>query len=325
MAYLALCYHYLRPVKSQDPFPRILGTSMEEFHRHVDCLASRYAMISPREAWENSYQDLPASDDLGVLLTFDDGLAEHYDVAHALAARGIHAWFFIPTCIIQDQLPANPTIIHFAIAKYGIQRFLDLYHAAIAAQGSAAETSAIRFHPGRDDPWETIRRIKTQVNYEWQPVQARAVLLDIFQRSLLRDDPDVLSKMHLSAHQIGEMIRLGHSIGVHSHSHVSIAATTLDQDQFSREVVAPQRYLEHQFGIAVKALSYPFGDRQDCLSWEALLQRTHLFDLAFTVEPIVNTHETSPFELGRYMPMGHETAEILLTNVQRMSQPSIAS
>lgn len=318
--YVALCYHYIRPPKAQDPFPRLLGTRRGEFHRHLALLQERYEVLSPAEAWRVSYDAGFSLRDgrVGLLLTFDDGLADHYRAACDLAERGIRALFFIPTCVLEDRLPANPTIIHYGIAAYGIEGFLQHARAALEEQGLPVDAYSARFQRGVDDPWVTIDAIKTLFTYRLPRRDARAMLLNIYRRSLLAEDPEALATMHLTPAQVREMLLMGHGIGTHSHSHVSIGATAIDESEFLTEVVAPKERLEQTFQISVNALSYPFGDPRDCLQWEELLRRTRAYDLAFTVQEAMNTKRTSPLELGRYQTRGADTAEAVDAALRRM-------
>ena len=85
-SYVALCYHYLRPEKRLDPFPRILGNRIDEFRKQIKMLETNYEIISPDEAKQFFYSDfLLAEGKIGALITFDDGLADHYVAAHLLA------------------------------------------------------------------------------------------------------------------------------------------------------------------------------------------------------------------------------------------------
>ena len=317
--YVGLCYHYIRPPKDQDPFPRLLGTRREAFLQQLAMLKRHYEVLSPGDAQRFSYADFQLGPDrAGVLLTFDDALSDHYEAARLLAEQGIKALFFLPTCVLQDRLPANPTVIHYGIAAFGLEAFLGFYRAALEEHRLPLDQHDVRFERG-SDPWQAIAGLKTMVRYRLKPGQARAVLLHIYQQALVREYPDALARMHLSPEQVREILRMGHAIGVHSHSHVSVAGSALDEEQFTAEVVAPRRYLEETFGVPVNALSYPFGGKADCLTWESLIRRTRDYELAFTVEQILNTKETSPFELGRYMPVSTDTEAALHAVIERIA------
>ena len=319
--YLALCYHYLRPPRARDPFPRILGLPMGQLSDHIDLFKQHYQVLSPEEARDGSYGERVLEPDrYGVLLTFDDGLAEHAEAAKALSAHGIRALFFIPTCVLRDGVPANPMIVHYGIAAYGLEGFLQRYRDGLKEVGLSADDYAISFRRGQDDPWATIAALKRTLTYRLPRHQTRRVLLDVYRRSLLHDFPDILAHMHLDRAQVQAILRLGHAVGVHSHSHVSIAGVDVDDAAFSEEVLEPKRYLERTFDMAVNALSYPFGDPQDCLTWETLIRRTQEFELAFTTQEIVNTNVTSPLELGRFAPAQSDTAQTIHAKITRLIQ-----
>lgn len=302
--YLSLCYHYIRPEKKDDLFPDILGLRGDGFRRHIQMLQKNYRLISLDEALQHSRQKSPATNGkLGMLMTFDDGLSDHFGAAEILADHGISGVFFVCTCALIDRLPNNPAFIHYAVARYRLSGFLAAYRNALEEFQLNKPEYAIPYVKGQGDPWVTINAIKKMFKYQLSYHDGRKVLMHIYKNTLLKDYPNANELIHLTHNQIKKMVAMGHRIGVHSHSHISVAATQLSPEEFKAEVVAPKHYLEKTFQTPVIAFSYPFGQKQDCLSTQALIAKTHEYQLAFTVETIVNTQNTSPFELGRYMPM----------------------
>lgn len=299
-AYVSLCYHYIRPVKKYDHFPRILGNNIDEFHRHIKKLLEIYNPISLQDAYNFSYSDFKLKNKYGILFTFDDGLSDHYIAAQILAEHGIKATFFIPTCIIKDNLPANPTIIHYCLAEYGIKKFLHAYRDALEENKLPIDKNNIKYNKG-DNPWGVISKIKENVKYKFSHDNSRKILLYIYNNLLKKDYKNALEIMHLTRKKINKMISWGHSIGAHSHSHISIGASELNDKEFKQEVIEPKNHLELIFNTEVIAMSYPFGGKKDCLVTKKLLARTDDYKLAFSVEEIINTKETSPLNLGRYM------------------------
>ena len=123
IGFLSLCYHYIRP-DNDDPFPRLMGTKITEFKNQIKMLKEKFEMISLDDVLEFINTKIFENNKHKMLLTFDDGLSEHYNAAKILKQFDIKATFFIPTCILKERLPANPMIIHYVIAKYGIEKFL---------------------------------------------------------------------------------------------------------------------------------------------------------------------------------------------------------
>ena len=310
--YLSLCYHYIRDADSTNPFPRILGTSVEEFESHVEMFSKIFKLISPSDALSFSYDDYNFKENhVGLLLTFDDGLSDHFIAAKILAKHGIKAIFFIPTCILKDELPANPIIIHYCIAKFGLIKFLTEFKSSLEKNLNNFRNYEIEYTKGKDDPFEVIKKIKNIFKYELEPNSSRIILLDIYENMFHNKYSNAMEIMHLTKNQISEILKMGHSIGTHTHSHISIASTKLSDEEFNFEIIQPKNYLETSFGIKSDFMSYPFGGIADCLSSKDLIVKTDSYKLAFTVEEILNKKSTSPFELGRYMPKSSDTSELL--------------
>ena len=316
--YLTLCYHYIRP-DVNDPFPRIIGTKESNFKDQIKKLKENFEMISLKEVQEFSYgKKLFNYDTQRMLITFDDGLSDHYNAAKILESSEIKATFFIPTCILKEKLPANPMIIHYGIAIYGLEDFLEFFRETLKNLAYDENKFHITYDRKKDNVWKKIDEIKSIFKYNLEYKESRKILLDIYQSHILEDFPDILKKIHLNKEQIKEMIEMGHSIGVHTHTHISVSATSLTKNEFYKEIIFPKKYFESEFNIPVIAFSYPFGEKKDCLSAMKLLHHTNEYKLAFTAEEIVNFQNTSPLELGRYLPKGQEDARTLTNSLSNI-------
>ena len=310
--YLSLCYHYIRDNSAEQSFPRILGTSVDEFEKHIEMFSKNFKLISPSDALSFSYDNYNFKEnETGLLLTFDDGLSDHYLAAKILAKQGIKAIFFIPTCILKDELPANPIIIHYCIAKFGLSTFLNFLKSSLEKNFKDFNKFNEKFSYVDGNYDEVIQKIKYFFKYELDEKLSRLILLDIYENMFHNEFPNAMEIMHLTKNQVSEMIEMGHSIGTHTHSHISIGSSNLKVNELNFEIIQPKNYLETTFEIKSDFMSYPFGKSVDCLSSKELIIRTNSYKLAFTVEEILNTKSTSPFELGRYMPTSFDTSELL--------------
>lgn len=316
MSFLALCYHYIKNTSSIGRFPRIYGNTEDQLRAHTFLFKNTYHPLSLDEIREIYSGDTKIeSKKTGVLLTFDDGLAGHYNAARILAEAGVKGVFFIPTCIFEDKLPANPQIIHYSIAHHGIGKFLETLR-LISKEVGFETPQDMTFQSG-DNPAEVIARIKKLFKYELPHKIARKVLIRIYEELLLSEFPNILNEIHLTKEQVSEIVGMGHSIGTHSHTHVSVATANLSEEDFVKEVIAPKKYLEETFATTVDAFSYPFGGAQDRFT-PTFLQESTQYRLAFTVDPIVNTPNNSPFEIGRYEPMPWDDAPTLKQNLAKL-------
>ena len=318
---MGLCYHYLRLNKQSDPFPRILGTNIDEFQNHLSMLQKNYHMISLKDALSISTgEDGFNKKNIGILITFDDGLSDHYTAAKILSELNISAIFFIPTCILEEKLPANPTIIHYTIAVFGIEKFLKEFRESLVNNKLDSKLFDLQYSKSKDNLGETISRIKSTFKYKLGYYDSRKILLDIYKNLFSSEYKNMLSTIHLTESQIRKMLEMGHYVGTHTYSHISVAATELNSDDFIKEIISPKNYLEQKFNTKVNSFSYPFGGKNDCLSSSELIKKTSEYNLAFTVEEILNTRNTSPYQLGRYQINSSDTSFKLNSIIQNISK-----
>ena len=319
MNYLSLCYHYVRELNND--FPRILGTAKNIFEDNIKMLKQNYTLIDQKDVLEFTYNNRIFNDSkTGMIITFDDGLSDHYEAAKILAKNNINAIFFIPTCIIKEKFPANPTIIHYCIAKYGIIGFLKFYKNSLEKFNLHDKCFFIDFVSGNNDTWNIIKKIKFMFKYTLDYHDARNILIDIYKNSLLKDFPNALELMHLTEYQIKKILDMGHSLGTHTHTHISVGPTKLSEENQKLELSEPKKILENKFNTSIKTFSYPFGEVDDCLTENGLSKYLKEYKLIFTVKEKMNTNNTSPYELGRYQPISTDTTKILQNKLKKIEQ-----
>jgi len=310
--YLVLCYHYLRNRADKDLFPRILGTLWDDFEDHLSMLQDSFNIVSFADVmnFHENNQKFPSGKP-NVLLTFDDGLAEHAQASDILAKKGIKALFFIPSCLITEKVPINSTILHYTIARYGIFSFLEEYESALSIFNLSCSDYRIHFTKGIDDPWETISQIKKMFKYKLSQTDSQRILMRIYKNKLLKDYPEIFKLMHLGKEQIKKIISLGHYIGAHTHSHVSIGSANLSKQNFNKEVVESKNILEDKLNTKIDSISYPFGEKKDYDNMEQELRKIGIAKAGFIAEPGLNTKQTSPFKIARYLVLKADTIEML--------------
>ena len=92
----AVMYHYVRFPNSK--YPYFKGLHVDYFKRQLDWFSNNGGFVG-RDDFLNIFknhknQELPS----GFVLTFDDGLSDHYDFVYPeLIKRGIFGIFYIPT------------------------------------------------------------------------------------------------------------------------------------------------------------------------------------------------------------------------------------
>ena len=299
-AFYGLCYHYIRQ-ENDDPFPRIFGTKINDFIDHVKMSQKKFKIMS-LEDLQLFYEGKTevSNKNKGLIFTFDDGLADQFETAKILHENNISGVFFIPTCTLFDQIPANPIILHYAIAIHGLRQFLERLEKYFEKYNIDKNSLFIKNADKIENKIEVIDKIKNILYYKINHVLTRKILIKIYQDFILTENISN-NNIHLSVDQVKKLLKMGHKIGTHSHSHISVASSKLSNDEFNMEIIKPKELMEKKFKTKVISMSYPFGEQKDCLESEKLLKKTKSYELAFTIKHKLNMINTSPLEIGRYM------------------------
>jgi hypothetical protein len=106
-------YHDIRDDKK---YPKRYGLKsfldVNKFKKHLDLLTNRYEIIRT--------SDIPNVIDVDgnyAILTFDDGLKDHYHITELLLSHGINGMFLVPTLPITDGRIIHSHKIQFLLAS----------------------------------------------------------------------------------------------------------------------------------------------------------------------------------------------------------------
>lgn len=109
-------YHYVRPLK-RTRFPSIKGLDAKLFEEQVSYVQKHYHPISV-ENLVDAVAGKAALPENPALLTFDDGLIDHYTYAFpVLAERGLTGAFFPPANAVLNRQLLDVHKIHFILAS----------------------------------------------------------------------------------------------------------------------------------------------------------------------------------------------------------------
>jgi peptidoglycan/xylan/chitin deacetylase (PgdA/CDA1 family) len=108
-------YHYVRDLR-HSRYPAIKGLSIDDFEGQLDYITRHYSVCSTREVIDAA-QGRGALPDNACLLTFDDGLLDHFTVVFPrLVRRGLTASFYPPAVAAAQRTVLDTHKIHFILA-----------------------------------------------------------------------------------------------------------------------------------------------------------------------------------------------------------------
>lgn len=231
-------YHYVRPLAGSR-FPELKALDLVAFERQLDYLAAHYRFVTTEQvmAAYRGEGELPPN---GVLLTFDDGYADHFRyVLPRFLDRGISGDFYVTATAALDRQLMDVNRIQFTLASTNdIAALIAEIEAGIeAAQGefglkTLAEYRAELMMPNRFDGPDVayVKRLLQSA----LPAALRAYLAaQLFRRFVTADEAGFVEELYMGPAELRAMQANGMHIGLHSNHHVWL-------DQMSREEQAAE-------------------------------------------------------------------------------------
>ena len=274
-------YHYIRDLPNT-PFPQIQGLVTDAFRRQVEQLRTRYEMATLESAmafWSGEY--VPKRD--LCLLTFDDGLKDHYsDALPILVESKIQGLFFIVTECVDSHTVSNVHKSHFLMAALGFTKYRQAFLDVLADLSPETDLSVDLPLAQRTYRWDiaAVASFKYLLNFLLSE-ELRESILDKLFREHLGDETSFARSLFLSWDQAKEMQAAGMVMGGHSHRHTALAAMTPEQQQTDLHTCASilKRRLNDQLSWP---FSYPYGKSESFDQDTPRILQENGFACAFT-------------------------------------------
>lgn len=263
-------YHYIRDF-ARSRYPRINGLDVAGFRRQLDHLVDNFTVVRMEDviAATRGEAELPAD---AALLTFDDGYAEHYEIAFPLLnERGLQGSFFPPVAPVRDGALLDVNRVHFVLATApsssllakAVDREVEAARSDHELQ-TVAEYRAEWAHANRWDDADTIyvkRMLQTAL-----PETLRAEIAGrLFAEFVDVEERTFACELYLTAEQLRVMVDCGMYVGSHGASHYWL--NRVDRATQEREIDVSVDFLR-SVGMPVDAhwvMCYPFGGWDEAL------------------------------------------------------------
>jgi peptidoglycan/xylan/chitin deacetylase (PgdA/CDA1 family) len=248
-------YHYIRPFDKAQPYLYYLN--LDDFRRQLDYFEKQFGILK-QEQWQAALRDPQELPD-GVLLTFDDGLIDHYKyVWPELHARGHWGVFYISSGTLQAQQLLNVHRVHYLLGRFGGTRVLKVLETLLDDSmliNSFYERLKVEPYSMQDMD-ETSLQVKRIVNYSLKPSCKDMLLSQLFQQ-LVGKESDVALQFYMSPKQIIEMASDGFTFGAHGKSHNLL--TKFDSQSLTHEVTGSIKTLNEVLPNPSDTFCYPYG------------------------------------------------------------------
>jgi peptidoglycan/xylan/chitin deacetylase (PgdA/CDA1 family) len=292
-------YHYVR--KGSDKSPYFIHLDVDDFEKQIDYLLSNYKILS-KEEFEKNIKNKSIIND-GIVLTFDDGLSDHYEYVYPiLTKKNLWGIFYIPTFPYQNKQLLDVHRIHYLLGKYGGENVLDKLSLLIKSKDfikSSEKLFGASTYLKQDNDFYTTK-VKQIINYYLQPHKRSDILkklLDIFKEN----ENEICKNFYLTKSQINLMIEGGMSIGNHGHSH-TLFSNLSDLEQCNEIITSNDILSDLTDGNDYKSFCYPYGGKQSYNNYTLKCLNEYNFTFAFSVESkdIEVSDIIKKYELPRY-------------------------
>lgn len=270
-------YHYIREDFSAK-YPSIFGLTPEHFRRQLEELSKHGCFISRDDLLE--YKDKPFEKNY-ILITFDDGLKEQYELAKPiLDEMGIPAVFFINTENFEEKKVSLVHKIHLLRSRLSSEEILTELRKHHVQDLTEKEKALAISHYNYDEEQTAI--LKYLLNFKMSLPAQEAFISPLF--ALLFEENQVASKLYFDRKILSEL-NSSNSLGSHSHSHVPLGQ--LSVEDLRKELKSTQDFFLKHFGKISETISYPYGSPEACRGISEETKNAG-FKIGFTMERATN-------------------------------------
>jgi len=282
-------YHYIR-LDFKTKYPSIFGLTPNEFRQQLNLLKNQGNFIHPNDLVSDLNAILQSKDN-NLLITFDDGLKEQFDLAlPILDELGIPAVFFVNSINLEEKKVSNVHKIHLLRSIISASEFLDKF---IDMPFSRLEKKNAREIYRYDD--EKSAALKYILNFKLDFKQQEQVVNSLF--DLHFDENVILDSLYMTEQNLIELADKGY-LGSHTHSHYPLGL--LGADSIKTELEKTKIYLDKLTGSNINIVSYPYGTPESCTDLVAHLAKKTGHEIGFTTKRGVNTLNENPLLLNRF-------------------------
>lgn len=292
-----IMYHYIR--ESLKNLPNFRYLHIENFKKQLDFFEKEFGFVSYDEFLHLKENPLFCNKLKNkILLTFDDGLKDHYTyVFHELVKRKIFGIFFVPTRIFKQNKALDVHRVHYLLGKMG-GGILDFTYSNIKTY--MLKNSSLKlfknYYQELDDD-KNIKEFKLLFNYFIKPKYKEKILDQIVAK--FWNDEEIFENLYLNKDNLKTMSCNGMIIASHSFNHLSFKTLGINEQKY--ELYTSIKFLNSFIKPPMQIFSYPYGENT---AYAKRWLKKHNFDFAFSSIPSkdINYKDliNNPFALHRY-------------------------
>lgn len=295
MPITGVMYHYVRPVEDS----KLRYLSVDDFEKQLEFLNQNIGPIITKNQWEDAKLGRPID---GVLLTFDDGLKDHYRyVLPILLKNSYYGIFFICSNPLIKKSGLLVNLTHYLLSlnqNDTLLKYLEENVPRLIFENLTIEPASSAYIGKQGDRNEIL--IKKLINYCHGNIELYPIIKCAWDKFSDLSWSDFSKEWYMSKDEISELLNANLDIGSHSCSHTLLSS--LSDDQVFAELSESKSLLENLTGSKINEFCFPYG-RKKSYNYKVLnlVERSN-YQVAHDVSPreMTDSDFTSKFTLPRF-------------------------
>lgn len=248
-------YHYVRETNNRLPHFKYLH--IEDFKKQLDYFHDTFGFTTKENFINSLNTGVPTP---GVVLTFDDGIKDHYTfVLPELLKRDLWGIFYVPYNAYERKKLLGAHRVHMLLGEFGGQKILESLAKKVSREMLSHEHveafQALTYAGLTDDNAST--EVKRILNYYIDEKYREAVLDDLM-NNFFKDEPALIKDYYLSRANLKELAGAGMMIGAHSVNHPVMSKLSLAEQE--KEILPCFISLGKILGKdAIRTYCHPYG------------------------------------------------------------------
>ena len=249
----SIMYHYIQPFNQK--FKKFEFLHFKHFEKQLNFFKKKYVFFDCYELFEKSNKL-----DKKIFLTFDDGLACHYDYVFKILKRNkINGIFYIPTLPFQKGKILDVHKIHLILGKIGPQKAFEELKKIIGRNKNFVDNKLkLKYEKkiyGEQKNYFFSRNFKSYLNYFIKKNYRPIVIKKLFRKVFQNNEKKICKNFYLNEKQINHMIKENMIIGSHSVNHKIMSELSINKmkDEINKSFDFINMFIKE------KTFSYPYG------------------------------------------------------------------
>jgi peptidoglycan/xylan/chitin deacetylase (PgdA/CDA1 family) len=275
--FFSVMYHYVRPKEVSN----LRYLEIQDFQKQIDLFEEKFGLVT-KDDWEKYRQT--GQKPKGALLTFDDGLKDHYKFVYPiLLERNLFAIFYTCTNPLQNlALPVHLT--HYLLANNEAQIVWNrLANRGLPKQYNKVFDDKSRLAYINQDHSYLEKELKKLINWATGDIGQKNLLLEIFAEFTNLTQDQFISLWYLNDLEILEMNNNGVEIGSHTCSHRLMS--NLTNFEIDSELYFSKSILSDICKTSIRSFCFPFGGNSSYNSNVLAKLEDHGYSESFSVNP----------------------------------------